>query len=107
MSWALLPAPNTLKPFSLELHLPPFSSSSILQPLHVLSLLSGNVPSEVAPLDYPGDLHPNDTFSEAPTRCRQLWLHFSMASTAVFRVLSTDQNFLSIRVVLFDTRYSP
>ena len=67
MSWALLPAPDTLKTFSLEFHLPPFSSSNILQPLHVLSLLSGNVPSEVAPLDYPGDLHPNDTFSEAPT----------------------------------------
>lgn len=33
MSWALLPAPDTLKTFSLEFPLPPLSSSNILQPL--------------------------------------------------------------------------
>ena len=54
MSWVLLPALDTLKPFSLELYLPPFSSSNILQPLHMFSLQSGMFPSKVAPLDYPG-----------------------------------------------------
>lgn len=58
---------------------------------------------KVTPLDYPGDLHPNDTFSEAPRPqdAGSSPVHSSMAATAVFRILiTTDQNSVFIPVVV-------
>ena len=70
----------------------------------MLSPLSGMFPPlpKVTPLDYPGDLHPNDTFSEAPRPqdAGSSPLRSSIAPTAVLGILTTDQNSVFIPVAV-------